>query len=266
MVVCGGKKVTNIWFTDSNQHYSLFWFHLFATKLGRVAVRDVLRLLLTGLLGLTTELRRLTSRLWRFVQLLGETWTRRREDLWMISVLEICLGVSGRWVTWRGVGEVSGRALLERLRLRVALVKGTASAARGSVTLTAGWRELAVKGRVLWWVKLMTDDWLGMCSAWPSGLRLRLPCHDGEQRAFLFGVQLILQVRQETASLDTAAEKREKAVLLKIQITMTKSQKNGHQTHLSVIHSGRMTFSPLRSWILLLGKLLAMMWVVLERE
>lgn len=131
--------------------------------------------------------------------------------------------MSGRCGSWRGVGEVSGGTLLDRLRLRVALVKWTASAARGSVTLTAGWRELAVEGRVLRRVKLMAGEWLGMRSARPGELRRRLASHDGEKRAFLFGVQLVLQVRQQTSSLDTEVERQSgRQSRLKMHITRTK--------------------------------------------
>lgn len=120
--------------------------------------------------------------------------------------------MSGRCGTLRGVGEVSGRAPLGRLRLRVALVKWTGGAAWGGVALTAGRRELAVEGRALRRVKLMTDDWLGMRSARSGDLRRRLPSHDGEKCAFLFGVQLVLQVRQQTSSLDAGVGKKGKTV------------------------------------------------------
>lgn len=68
----------------------------------------------------------------------------------------------------------------------------------------------------------MAGDWLGMRSARPGDLRRRLPSHHGEKSAFLFSVQLVLQVRQQTSSLDTGVEKQSRRrSQLKMHIAMT---------------------------------------------
>lgn len=56
----------------------------------------------------------------------------------MTSVLGICIEVSGCCATWLGVSEASCRALLDGLRLNVALVKWTVAGLRGGVILAAG--------------------------------------------------------------------------------------------------------------------------------
>lgn len=69
----------------------------------------------------------------------------------------------------------------------------------------------------------MADDRLGMRSARPGDLRRGLPSHDGEKRAFLFGVQLVLQVRQQTSSLDTGVQRQSgRRSRLKMHVTVTK--------------------------------------------
>lgn len=92
----------------------------------------------------------------------------------------------------------------------------------------------------------MGGDRLGVHSARPGHLHGGLPGHDGEERAFLFGVQLVLQVRQQTSSLDTGGGKTKRSVSGRSS-HYNDSERHRRPRHLSVIHSGRIIFSPLRS-------------------
>lgn len=91
-------------------------------------------------------------------------------------------------------------------------------------------------------------------SARSRNLRGRLPSHDGEEWTLLFSIQLVLQVWQQTPSLDTGVNKR-KTVSAKIlqynDKIATKKKQNILltliKTHLSMIQSGLITFSPLSS-------------------
>lgn len=104
-------------------------------------------------------------------------------------------------MTLLGVSEASCRAWLERLRLNVAWVKWTVAGLRDGVVLAAGCRSLEVDNRVLC-AALLMDARLkrrlaGSCHLWG------LPNSQArEEWAFVFSIQLVLQVRQEAPSLD----------------------------------------------------------------
>lgn len=101
----------------------------------------------------------------------------------------------------------------------------------------------------------MMDARLRGPSARSRDLRGRLPSHDGEEWTLLFSIQLVLQVWQQTPSLDTGVNKGKtvSAKILQHNDKIAKKNKtkkhtpDSDQAHLSVIQSGLITFSPLSS-------------------
>lgn len=84
----------------------------------------------------------------------------------------------------------------------------------------------------------------------------------GKAQAFLLRIELILDVWKLASCLYTAQKNKNISIAI---ILCFNNLQSALKTHLSVIHSGRTTFSPLSSCILLLGRLVAMICVVLDR-